>query len=657
MRAGTVYIYADMSMASGNEDHKGDEDTYDKLLKKWDLSQYIKNFENDGWIDPQDWDGLIQDNGKPLKDENLIDKGGFRKKFIRCYEEWKNDKMKDLDKDSYAKPLVNSKVITMDYNGIKRNSGFYLIPSIMSCSNKEGNKDAYNNFILQDRILSDNRHKVVLMVGQTGAGKTTTVNSMINYLYDVKYKNPFRYKLILEKTKKTGQAESQTDFVTSYQLKNYGANNNNNNNNNNEKKSEFKEKDNNSYCVLSPTAVDYDLTIVDTPGFGDTRGVEQDKKIMGDIKLWFEKKLDTLDAVCFVIKSTDSRLTSSQKYVFESILNIFGEDIKNNIFIVITSCDAADPPALDALKAGKIPYAKCFRLNNSAYFQDPTIVNSARQNMINEQYWDGGSEAFKDFFNELSHTPPASLTLTKDVLNTRELLVIKINYLQELLKEALQGIEEIKKQKKILEENKKSGKEKYQLFLTSYIWVKIETSYKFHTTCTNKDCIFKNNNRTCHFNCWSPFKFLCCVMKNGKCNICGCDAKYHENKSFYWKKKETKHTIDLRKEVETAQENVVDAHDTMVDVLVQKIKRKEKIACKCVKVITKSINKLRKIALNKNVLSCKDCIVEMIEKERDESRKKSLKQINKQMKTIENIENDKIDFQKLINDARNEATR
>ena len=31
-------------------------------------------------------------------------------------------------------------------------------------------------------------------------------------------------------------------------------------------------------------AIDYNLTIVDTPGFGDTRGIERDKQIMNDIK-------------------------------------------------------------------------------------------------------------------------------------------------------------------------------------------------------------------------------------------------------------------------------------------------------------------------------------------------------------------------------------
>ena len=131
------------------------------------------------------------------------------------------------------------------------------------------------------------------MVGQTGAGKTT-INSMINYLYQVKY-NPFRYKLILEKEKGKKQAESQTDYVTSYQLKNlFSSKDNNNNSKSNENtegeckhENDKKMGENNgeegSLSVAVPMAVDYDLTIVDTPGFGDTRGVKRDNEIMENI--------------------------------------------------------------------------------------------------------------------------------------------------------------------------------------------------------------------------------------------------------------------------------------------------------------------------------------------------------------------------------------
>eukprot|EP01084_Bolivina_argentea_P319635 554389_1 len=38
--------------------------------------------------------------------------------------------------------------------------------------------------------------KTIIFIGQTGVGKTTFINSMCNYLYQVSYKETFRYKLI-----------------------------------------------------------------------------------------------------------------------------------------------------------------------------------------------------------------------------------------------------------------------------------------------------------------------------------------------------------------------------------------------------------------------------------------------------------------------------
>ena len=61
--------------------------------------------------------------------------------------------------DCDSKPLENSRVITTTHNGITRNTGFYLVPSIVTCSNKYGNKEAYSNFRLENRIVSDSNIK------------------------------------------------------------------------------------------------------------------------------------------------------------------------------------------------------------------------------------------------------------------------------------------------------------------------------------------------------------------------------------------------------------------------------------------------------------------------------------------------------------------
>ncbi|CAL8366392.1 unnamed protein product [Boreogadus saida] len=81
--------------------------------------------------------------------------------------------------------------------------------------------------------------------GASGAGKSTLVNGMINYILGVTWDDTFRFKLVDEGTAKS-QAHSQTSEVTVYKLNH-----------------------------REGFQIDYSLTIVDTPGFGDTRGIER----------------------------------------------------------------------------------------------------------------------------------------------------------------------------------------------------------------------------------------------------------------------------------------------------------------------------------------------------------------------------------------------
>jgi len=43
------------------------------------------------------------------------------------------------------------------------------------------------------------------------------------------------------------------------------------------------------------------LIIIDTPGFGDTRGIEYDSKIISLIKKLFENDIEVIHAVLFVV--------------------------------------------------------------------------------------------------------------------------------------------------------------------------------------------------------------------------------------------------------------------------------------------------------------------------------------------------------------------
>jgi len=249
----------------------------------------------------------------------------------------------------------------------------------------------------------------MMVVGETGTGKTTLLNCFLNYLLGIELTDKYRYKIIYEDKKDFGgQFKSQTSKVTTYNIR----------------------RENGKPII-----------IVDTPGFGDTGGIDIDMRTVSLIKDCFTNEIATINAVCFVTKASTNRLTNSQKYVFDSVLNLFGNDIKENFVIMITFCDGADPQIVEALQSEDsifkdiIPYLPkdewYLEFNNSAFFSTKT----ERDNI--KMYWKLGIESYEKFTYKIERLPSKSLTLTKQVLDERAKLENSVSNLTPQLDNAL----------------------------------------------------------------------------------------------------------------------------------------------------------------------------------------------------------------------------
>ena len=191
-------------------------------------------------------------------------------------------------------------------------------------------------------LYGQRRRRTILVLGATGSGKTTWINAMVNYMLDVKWDDNFRFKLIDEPVD-ISQAHSQTDKVTTYDL-----------------------------YHMKGSRLEYSLTVVDTPGFGDTQGIEKDNEIMDLIQKYFQSRhgVQQLEAVCFVVQASLPRLTTTQKYIFDKILSIFSQDIKDNIQLMVTFADNAEPPVLEAVKKAGIPLTMSpHKFSSSVFFE------------------------------------------------------------------------------------------------------------------------------------------------------------------------------------------------------------------------------------------------------------------------------------------------
>ncbi|KAL0152537.1 hypothetical protein M9458_052260 [Cirrhinus mrigala] len=494
----------------------------------------------------------------------------------------------------------------------------------------------FNQYVF-GRKVEDVKNKVILLLGSTGSGKTTLVNVMVNYILGVKWQDSYRFKLINEVTNRT-QAESQTYNVSSYELYNQPG-----------------------------FQIPYSLTIVDTPGFGDTRGIEQDKLITQQVKSFLCSPLgvDHIDAVCFVVPASLPRLSPNQRYIFDSILSIFGKDIAENIMILVTFADGKEIPVLEAIKAADLPCKKNkmgqpthFKFNNTAVFADkgveePTTSDDDSDDddqdcslKLYEIVWTSTFKQMKAFFKALGTIESKDLTLTKNVLEERERLEKSMANLIPQIRAGLTKLNEmnafrqcLENESKILKQNENFEKE---VDVVKANRIPVES---FTLNCNT--CFF-----TCHSNCFLPADdpvSTCAVMNDaGHCVVCpqACHHTAHVKEKVMWTyetKKEKKTIKELKENFMKAKgkfmdtKQILDALEKEFSVIENKLKQLIKMSSDCLK-------QLDKIALKPKSFSAAEYIEILIKTEKEEKRTGyldrivGLEKIKKETLLLEKIE-------------------
>ena len=481
--------------------------------------------------------------------------------------------------------------------------------------------------------------KTILVVGATGAGKSTLINGMLNYILGVGWEDDFRFKLIKEPPKT--QAVSQTEHVTAYDI--------------------FRMKGSN---------LDYSLTIVDTPGFGDTRGLERDKMIMEQIRQYFQSPdgVQELEAVCFLIQASLARLTPTQKYIYDSILSLFGKDIKDNIRLMITFADNQAPPVLEGVMESNIPCpldAKGkplhHKFNNSSLFiakaEDPA------DDVFTKMFYEMGTRSFRQFFADLVRMKTTSLTLTKEVLLERKRLEVVVEGLQQRIQYGLNQIEEFKQIKKALTDNDQQMQANqnfnFQVEFQVQEAVDISRSGNYVTNC--QKCKW-----TCHYPCKhandADRKSCLAMDPDGFCRVCPgkCSWNDHFNMKFRYewvKKKVDRSSDEIRRKYEDAQKKKLSNQD-LVDQLAKELDDHEKGIVDLVNMTYPSIHRLDEIALKPHPFSAPEYIDLIIKAEQQEHRDGYLHRIEtlQQLRQMAEIQSKVINKQAVFDTSAVKST-
>lgn len=173
----------------------------------------------------------------------------------------------------------------------------------------------------------------ILIIGETGVGKSTFINAFVNYLSyntldeamqseQLDWVIPCSFNVqsmdrsdphgqIIQRKIKVGEDEDEADGTTGASATQ-------------------------KTMVYPVTLEDTVIRLIDTPGIGDTRGVEKDKENMANI-LAMLRNFDKLHGILFLLKPNSSRLTFMFRFVVEELLTHLHRDAAQNMVFGFTN--------------------------------------------------------------------------------------------------------------------------------------------------------------------------------------------------------------------------------------------------------------------------------------------------------------------------------
>ncbi|XP_047424882.1 uncharacterized protein LOC124996160 [Mugil cephalus] len=430
-------------------------------------------------------------------------------------------------------------------------------------------------------------NKTILLVGETGAGKSTLVNFLVNYTMGVKFEDDVWFHILEEEEEKKNQSESQTTDVIVYKI--FG---------------------------FEGQTLPYSLTIIDTPGYGSTETIEHDVVVSQRLFDWFrsEDGVHEVDVVGVVMKASENRLSDRLSYVFDSVMSLFGKDLEKNIVALMTHSDGITP--IDTLEALRVANIKCAK-NEEGHlvhflFNNRQHQDRSQQTQKLEDAHQISVEGMEGLIAFMEKTAPQKLEETLSVLKERIRLTASIQNLNDRIHMTELKQRELRQTEEALKKHEREMKmnEEFTIEVDEPYTEKEATGgrmwglffFEGAVRCTHCE-------ENCHYpGCtvaWKPE--YCEVMKNDRCTVCSrnCLASAHVKDKWVYVKKTRKVTKTVEEVKMRYESNKAEAakKTSILEGLQQEIENLEKDKEKWLEEAYRHVERLKLIALNVDSVS------------------------------------------------------
>ena len=298
--------------------------------------------------------------------------------------------------------------------------------------------------------------------------------------------------------------------------------------------------------------------IIDTPGFGDSAGLKQDKinakKIIDVLK-----KEDYINCVCLIINGRQARASASLQYVLTEITAILPREILQNVIVVFSNTGDPldlnfDPNELTEYFGRPVPQGFFF------FIENPYCKFEKAKDKVGQLGIERIAKSLQKSFDDTASVLTEMCSKIKDFQQVHTHLFITLYE----KKQAIEGnvlrmvteydnqIELKKAIKRAKEEvdaavNSKTLNEEFQSTQQFTRWVVDKTS-SHNTLCGYAGC-----HSNCHVGCGLPklfdkemFKKCACIRgQNNTCSRCGHSYVHHyHDEALFREEKEVKDLVN-----------------------------------------------------------------------------------------------------------------